>query len=214
MYTEIYFKTPAGQVSKQTFKVNTGADGNLMPITMFAKLFPKISLKSLEKTVESGVNLYAYNNTPIRQFGICSVQMSFKGKSGIYKFYVVKHTTAILGISDSEKLGLVMVNFDTVDRSVKVVHNITSESFKCDIEKDFPELFQYIRLMNGEISIKLREGAIPHVELIRRVPHVMQEPLKKELGKLCEEKILHKVDISEPIEWFNSFVCVKKPMAK
>ena len=73
MYTEIECKTPDGEVSKQTFKVDTGADGNLMPITMFAKLFPKISLKTLERTVESGVNLYAYNNTPIKQFGVCSV---------------------------------------------------------------------------------------------------------------------------------------------
>ena len=42
----------------------------------------------------------------------------------------------------------------------------------------------------------------------------MQEPLKKELDKLVDEKILHKVDIGEPIEWLNSFVCVKKPNGK
>ena len=44
MYTEIEYKTTAGEVSKQTFKVDTGADGNLMPIIMFMKLFPKSSL--------------------------------------------------------------------------------------------------------------------------------------------------------------------------
>ena len=38
----------------------------------------------------------------------------------------------------------------------------------------------------------------------------MQEPLKLELDKLVDEKILPKVDISEPIEWLNSFVCIKK----
>ena len=30
----------------------------------------------------------------------------------------------------------------------------------------------------------------------------------------CKEGILHKVDISEPIEWLNSFVCVKKSNGK
>ena len=64
--------------------------------------------------------------------------------------------------------------------------------------------------MDGEISIKLCEGAIPHTEPIRCVPHAMQEPLKAELDKLCKEGIFHNVDISEPIEWLNSFVCVKK----
>ena len=47
MYTEIKCKTPTGEISK-TFKVDTGADANLMPITTFANLFPKISLISGE----------------------------------------------------------------------------------------------------------------------------------------------------------------------
>ena len=42
--------------------------------------------------------------------------------------------------------------------------------------------------MDGEIDIKLRDGAIPHVEPIRHVPHAMKEPLKKELDQLCNEK--------------------------
>ena len=86
--------------------------------------------------------------------------------------------------------------------------------FRRQIESEYPELFKGIGLMDGEILIKLGEGAIPHVEPIRRVPHAMQEPLKKELDKLVNEKILHKVDISEPIEWLNSFVCVKKSNGK
>ena len=42
----------------------------------------------------------------------------------------------------------------------------------------------------------------------------MQEPLKKELDKLVDEKILYKVDIAELIEWLNSFVCAKEPNEK
>ena len=43
---------------------------------------------------------------------------------------MVEHETAIVGITDSEKLGLVKVNFDMIDKGVKVVHEITLESFK------------------------------------------------------------------------------------
>ena len=65
MYTEIDCKmSSTGNVTRQTFKVDAGAEGNLMPISMFA-------------------NLYAYNNTPIKQFGTCSVRLSFKGKSAL-----------------------------------------------------------------------------------------------------------------------------------
>ena len=98
---------------------------------------------------------------------------------------------------------------------MKLVHDVSmSEVFKHEIETEYPELFKGIGCMDGEISIKLKEGAIPHVEAIRRVPHMMQELLKMELDKLCKEGILHKVDMSEPIEWLNSFVCVKKSNGK
>ena len=102
--------------SKQVFKVDMGADGNLMPITMFMKLYPKISLETLTKTIDKVIMLYAYNNTPIKQYGTCSVKVSFKDKQKICKFYVVKHATAILGISDSKKLDLVKVNFDVIQK--------------------------------------------------------------------------------------------------
>ena len=104
MYTEIDCKmSPNGNVTRQTFKVDTGADGNLVPITMFTKFFSKISLDALGKTIETGVMLFAYNNTPIKQYDTSSICLSFKGKAGICKFYVVEHEIAILGISDSEK---------------------------------------------------------------------------------------------------------------
>ena len=127
---------------------------------------------------------------------------------------MVEHETAIVEISDAEKLRLIRVNFDTV-RDVKVIHEISEgQAFKDKVERNYPQLFKGIGLMDSEISIKLKSGAVPHVEPVQRVPHAMQEPLKNELYKLVREEILHKVDISEPIEWLNSFVCVKKANGK
>ena len=74
-----------------------------------------------------------------------------------------------------------------------MVHNISlSEVFKCEMESEFSELFKGIGCMDGEISIKLKEGAIPHVEPIRCVAScTMQEPLKEGIRyKLCKEGIL------------------------
>ena len=105
MHTELGCETSQNR-SKQVFQIDTGVDGNLMPITMFTKLYPKISLETLAKTIDKGITLFAYNNTPIKQYGTCSVKITFNGKQEICKFYVVEHTTAILGASDSEKLAL------------------------------------------------------------------------------------------------------------
>ena len=68
MHTKLGCETPHGLKSTETFKVDTSVDGNLMPITMFAKLFPKISLDTLSKTIEKGITLFVYNSTPIKQF--------------------------------------------------------------------------------------------------------------------------------------------------
>ena len=70
IHTKLECETPHGLKTSETFKIDTGADGNLMPITMFAKLFPEINLDTLAKTIEQGVTLYVYNNTPIKQLGI------------------------------------------------------------------------------------------------------------------------------------------------
>ena len=59
MHTKLNCETLHGLKSNETFKIDTGADGNLMPITIIGKLFPKISLKMLGKTIESGITLFA-----------------------------------------------------------------------------------------------------------------------------------------------------------
>ena len=140
MYTLIKCETPDGWSSDQTFKIDTGADGNLMPITMFTKFFPHVSLDALSRMIYKSVTLYAYNNTAIKQFGTCQIRLNFKGRSFICKFYVVEHETVIGGISDAEKLRLVQVNFDTV-RDVKIIHDEikegqASQAFKEKIERD------------------------------------------------------------------------------
>ena len=77
MHTILQCTTPDGWSSDQTFKVDTGADGNLMPISMFSKVFPKVSLDALSQTINKSVTLFAYNDTEIKQFGTCSMRLSF-----------------------------------------------------------------------------------------------------------------------------------------
>ena len=59
MHTLIKCETPDGRSSDQTFKIDTGAGGNLMPVTMFTQLFPHVSLDALSRTIDKSVTLYA-----------------------------------------------------------------------------------------------------------------------------------------------------------
>ena len=187
MHTTLKCETPDGWSSDQIFKIDTGAQGNLMPISMFTKLFPKVSLDALSKTINRSVTIFAYNDTEIKQFGTCSIKLNFQGRSQVCKLFMVEHETAIVSITDSEKLGLICVNFDMVrnENHIKIVNEVNGEeeSFRQTIEREFPDLFKGIGLMDSEISIKLKDGTVPHIDPIRHVPHAMQEPLKMRTGK-------------------------------
>ena len=51
MYTKLECEILHGLKTNETFKIDTGADGNFMPVMMFVKLFPKISLETLGKNI-------------------------------------------------------------------------------------------------------------------------------------------------------------------
>ena len=62
-----------GNSMKTHFKVDTGADGNLLPLGEFFKHFPEANLNNLAKMVAPHTKLYAYNNTEIKQLGVCEL---------------------------------------------------------------------------------------------------------------------------------------------
>ena len=63
---------------KTHFKVDTGADRNLLPLGEFFKHFPEANLNDLAKTVDPHTKLYAYNNTEIKQLGVCELLVEYQ----------------------------------------------------------------------------------------------------------------------------------------
>ena len=57
MHTTLKCETPGGWSSDQIFKIDTGADANLMSISMFARFFSHVSFDALSRTVEKDVTL-------------------------------------------------------------------------------------------------------------------------------------------------------------
>ena len=107
MHIRLTTKSCNGNSLKTHFKVNTGADGNLLPLGEFFKHFPNANMTQLAKTIDSSTKLYAYNNTEIKQLGVCELLVEYRECRKICQFYVVDFPTAILGIHDSESLRLI-----------------------------------------------------------------------------------------------------------
>ena len=63
---------------KTHFKVDTGADGNLLPLGEFFKHFLNANMAQLAKTIHAHTKLCAHNNTEIKQLGVCELLVEYK----------------------------------------------------------------------------------------------------------------------------------------
>ena len=104
-----WFSTISTSNGDMTFKLDTGAEANVIPTRLYKKMKVKPVLKP------TNVRLTAYGGTSITPIGAC--QLVCKGKSQYHtiKFYVVSvDANPILGLSACRKLGLIQ-RVDTID---------------------------------------------------------------------------------------------------
>ena len=90
-------------------KVDTGADGNLLPIGVYKCLGGNVD--KLAKTTNRFVRLFADNNMEIKQYGTCYITVQFKAKRLETKIFVVDHTTTLIRLIHRIRLGLITVNY-------------------------------------------------------------------------------------------------------
>ena len=102
-------------------------------------------MTQLAKTIDSSTKLYAYNNTEIKQLGICELLVKYRDHRKICQFYVVDFPTAILGIHDSVSLGLITVHFDCIGAEMSqkdtyanaIQSNADSDDFSIKIKCEY-----------------------------------------------------------------------------
>ena len=140
--------------------------------------------------IDTSVRPVLYNNTESKQYGTCYITVQFKTKSPetkcwylyfklycyIKNFFVVDHTTTLIGLIDRISLCLIIVNcFDSlisvsdIDESevencdnndyfsaktdMKCQDKLISNHFKTVILTEYRELFSGIGKLDGEIKI-------------------------------------------------------------
>ena len=75
-------------------KVDTGAQGNTLPLGIYRNMFPEhVDDNDLPTgTTRTPTKLTAYNSTPILHHGVCSIKCSYGGKETNARFYVAAPT--------------------------------------------------------------------------------------------------------------------------
>ncbi|KAK2710763.1 hypothetical protein QYM36_012067 [Artemia franciscana] len=173
------------------FKIDTGAQANVIPKNIFDQLDPKPNLQSTNQRLTS------YWGTRIPVIGTCDLTCSHKQyPRGAHRFYVVNSTsTPIVGYRSSIDLNV-----------IKLVLNVNAE--QTSIEEKYKSLFECIGQLEGECNIHLKEGSILTVYPARRVPEALKDKLQDEPNRMERDGIIEKV--TEPTEWVNSMVMIEK----
>ena len=191
-------------------KVDTGAQGNILPLCIFHQMFPEKldpnGYSAEGNTKKRQTILQAYNGTTIKQLGV--VTLSCKHKDTEWHssdFFVTKsEEPAILGLPSSRQLGLVtihcMVQMATTP-ATQPIHNAM------DLKHLYPDRFKGIGDFEGELHITLREDAQPVVQPPRKYP-IQLEEIRTELEKMEDLGVI--TSITEPTDWVNALAFSRK----
>ena len=179
------------------FKIDTGAQVNVLPVQYYNKLPIKPSL------IKGSHKLTSYCGSAIPYAGISHLTCRYKdGKTQSHAFYIVRsNTTPIVGLKTCKDLEL-----------IKLILNIQKEggttSAYSQLVKEYKDIFEGIGNLENKCEIHLKENAVPMVYPARKVPLAMKQKLKDELDRLEALNIIGKV--SEPTDWVNAMVMVEK----
>lgn len=174
-------------------KVDTGAQANLLPRTLFMKI------KQKQRPQPTTATLHSYGGGIIQHLGKVRLSVSVGRKQGFLDFFIVKKgRQAIMGLKACEHFGL-------VNRVNTVEHENQQRQ---QVEREFPGLFRGLGCTKRAYKMVLRDNSTPVIQPARRVAHALRAPLKAELDRMETAGVIAKAP--EPSDWVSPLVIVRK----
>ena len=190
-------------------KVDTGAQGNILPRRIYDQMFPSPGRPTLQN---SSVVLTGYDGSTIQHYGCITLPCKYEGNATDARFFVAEAAgPAILGLPSSRNLRLV-----TVHCSVKTtgVSGATQTPIRTteDLKKRYPQQFDRIGNFPGEYHIVLKDNPEPVIHAPRKCAINLKDELKDELDGMEQQAVIAKV--SEPTDWVSSIVVARRANGK
>lgn len=189
-------------VTKCTFKLDTGSDVNLIPISLFDDILRKTT-KEKQNSIrlsKSKVTLQAYNGSKIKTFGTVLLEAKLNSKIFLLDFIVTNSGyQPTLGKEACLLLGI-------IER--KIVNSIENDMGRQTIINKYEDVFSGSGQFPKKCRILLKKDSVPVSKPPHRVPLKLKEKLKNELERLCSLGVISKAE--ECTEWINRVVIVEK----
>jgi len=183
-------------IHKLRLKIDTGAQGNTLPVNTFCRMFPEsLNSDGLPKWKTNQAKLVAYNGTPIKCYGSINIPCQYK-ESDWYNttFYIVDvKGPAVLGLPSLEQLKLVTLHCEIKKRQINTIEELIQE---------YPDRFDKIGSMPGSVKLTVNEKVPPHIDAPRKTPIAIADTIKQELDHMVKDNIIKKV--TKPTDWVSS----------
>ena len=195
-----------------TYKLDTGAQVNIMPRRVYSQLPSKPPIQPAH------VKIFAYGSTaPLPVDGQCTCDVVVNGgASRLLRFYLVSaDSEPLLSLNACEELGLIqrlcVTNGVRPHTNAAAGLNGTIEELSSDhVVKDYVDLFQGIGMLKDyPYMIRVKEEAIPRIVATpRRVPFPLLRKVQDELQTMLTEGIVE--EVVDPTPWVSPMVPVLK----
>lgn len=195
--TTVWYQKFTFDKGEVLFKLDTGADINVIPLDELKKIRPKLACK----LTPCNIRAEAYAGHKLNFLGKIKIKLR-TDKTHTVVFHVIesgKGTIPILGGDTSELLGLVKRCY---------INNLEKVNKKVFVEK-FKSVFHGTGKFPCEYNIKLRQNEAPSVRPPRRVPYALKDKLEEKLNQLEKDEIIVKID--NPESYCSHLVVVEKP---
>lgn len=183
------------------FKIDTGAQTNVIPLSLFKSLSQDIQVR----LQETPIRLQVYGGFLIKPVGVVNLNVKLKNHCVLSSFFVVSESNCkpILGLELSRLLELVPYPSNVKINDIVGSKILSREEF---ISKN-TNVFSGLGCIPGELNLKLKPNAIPVSNPARRVPYNLMDRLKSTLDTLESRGIIAK---TEPFEWCSNMVVTEK----
>lgn len=182
-----------------TFKLDTGAQANIIPRNVFKELH--ISPKHLRKVK---VNLYTYNGEVMNPDGKIDIRCRIRKVERTLPFYITaKGSTPILGKESCARLGLIQhIPADSIESADVCVT-------KDKLLQQYQDVFSGLGHLPGKYHIEIDPNSTPVIHPPRKVPAALHSSVRDELQRMEKLGVIAKQD--GPTDWVHSMVTVRKP---
>ena len=184
-------------IHKLRLKIDTGAQGNILPVSTFRRMFPeKLDADDFPNIKKQFINkkLIAYNGTPIKCFGNIKIPCQYN-KSDWYvsTIHIVDvKGPAVIALPSPEQLKLITLHCTVKKEDAFQTPAATPINETKDLMQMYPDQFDKIGSMPGAVRLSVNKNIHPHIDAPRKNLIALKDYVKQELDNMFKNKIIRK----------------------